>query len=1597
MENNIFITLKYITLPLFLKAILLFLKFYFNKSFVLVKKREVFLISLCFFSMNIGYAQVGEKFKERFPGNSPLHKSIKGDLVIIGNTMLGVTRDDADWNIKVGNYRDRIPDNILELTTQANLSTVYTNQADGSAWQGGGLDGPKNQNYDAANNRKSMEYIDIDGDQYGKTYASSSANLDINSECKTIIYAGLYWQAIYPNDRSGKFQPDYTSNNYTGTARKKDWDSIYFKLPNDEKYTKLKADEIIMDGALKKFFNNDNKNGFRNNPYLCYKDVTYLLKDLDEANGTYFAANIRATKGRRNLGSTSGWNLVVIYEDKSLPSKQITTYDGFVGIERDYSKRTYTNLEFKIDGFKTPANIAKVNATIGIVAQDGELGFDGEAIKISSSYDANNNPTGYMPLSNSLNPADNIFNSSMSILNRNDVPIPLDQVYRNPFRANTFGFDTDLIKVNEGILKTSQNDLNIQLTTTGDAYAVSIVTLAIDIVAPLIELTEEIRNENNDLLLDGANLNLGQTLTYKLGFKNVGDDNVKNFRISYILSENVTFDYSTSGMNLPAGVIYESYNSETRTIVFSVSNDIVKKDDPKAFFTFKAKINNCIVFDQKHKDCNVEIENKLLGTYTGDINKDNFSTSTKIANSTNSCGTIDPIKFLTNAVFCDKESNREVCFPATILAENGFESYSWSRNIDGSSPISNEQTILVENQSELGIYYVTCTPYGNPDPTQGQYCAPLKQIINVIEFGTTTFDPFVKMSPESVNCSNNIKLSKFFLCRESKMKISAQIPDGAIALWEKSNCPLQKDTNDCPDEMDNCNWNQLEGSEFIEADKGKYRLTLIFDNNILCSYDYYFNVYDEIIPTATTEDIYCLTAGKITVTNPLGNSKYKYSLDGENYQSSEILTVNYPGKYTVYILANDNSLDECPLEISNIVIKKETIRADYEVKNITCFGLLDGSIEITVTGKIRLNGSYTYNLWKDGQKISENITASPLYKFEGLSAGFYKATVTTNDGCEEEFDFEITSPAEFRSSAIVTKNLTCTEAEITVTTIGGTPDYRFEIDVFDEDNIQKVSDSYIITDTIVGQRIFKMPMYNEKITFVLRVTDDSKCKVIDLGTFTFDPLQTLGLNFNTITHVNCNGFSTGAVTVNASGALGNYSYSLLNEKGEAMDIPPINTSPATFTNLPAGNYEVHVVSEDCSDDFPFKIEEPLLIVPSIEFDDVTCAGFANVTIKVSATGGTGKLQYGISTLPNRFFDSGVFREIKAGIYIISVKDEKNCIIRDTLTIVDPEPLVATVIESSIIQELCIGGKSGAFNIEIRGGTAPYSTSLDSATGPFILGQLSFLNLSGGKHKVYIQDRYKCQFELPIELILPKIKLNTSATITYNCEDNRPANQITAQVDASNTDATLVLFSLDGLGVKQHDNVFKNVSPGSHFVRAEHVDGCITDSNIVIVNEPNPPLTVSLELGRLNEIRIIINGGSGIYPKIKVNNEESNFIEKYTYYSSGTYTVTVTDSNGCTATATKPFEFVGLDVPNIFTPNGSGINDSWKPVHQEIYPDILIRIYDRYGREVAVLRYEESWDGTYKGVELPTGDYWYVIKLRNTKDDREFVGNVTLYR
>jgi gliding motility-associated-like protein len=107
----------------------------------------------------------------------------------------------------------------------------------------------------------------------------------------------------------------------------------------------------------------------------------------------------------------------------------------------------------------------------------------------------------------------------------------------------------------------------------------------------------------------------------------------------------------------------------------------------------------------------------------------------------------------------------------------------------------------------------------------------------------------------------------------------------------------------------------------------------------------------------------------------------------------------------------------------------------------------------------------------------------------------------------------------------------------------------------------------------------------------------------------------------------------------------------------------------------------------------------------------------------------------------------------------------------------------------------------------------------------------------------------------------------------------------------------------------------------------------------------------------------------------------------------TYTLTVTNANGCQAQATIKID-VPINIPNAFTPNGDGINDTWNIPQLAYYPDCVIDIFNRFGGMVFQSKgYTTAWNGTYLGKVLPTGTYYYIVNNQNTK----LTGSVTIIR
>ena len=88
----------------------------------------------------------------------------------------------------------------------------------------------------------------------------------------------------------------------------------------------------------------------------------------------------------------------------------------------------------------------------------------------------------------------------------------------------------------------------------------------------------------------------------------------------------------------------------------------------------------------------------------------------------------------------------------------------------------------------------------------------------------------------------------------------------------------------------------------------------------------------------------------------------------------------------------------------------------------------------------------------------------------------------------------------------------------------------------------------------------------------------------------------------------------------------------------------------------------------------------------------------------------------------------------------------------------------------------------------------------------------------------------------------------------------------------------------------------------------------------------------------------------------------------------------------------------IDYPKYFTPNGDGVNDFWDIDYVEYYPDIIVMVYDRWGRQVFFSEgysSDKRWDGRYNGTDVPPGTYYYIIDLKNGLEP--YNGPVTIVR
>ncbi|MFH6604995.1 T9SS type B sorting domain-containing protein [Maribacter algicola] len=507
----------------------------------------------------------------------------------------------------------------------------------------------------------------------------------------------------------------------------------------------------------------------------------------------------------------------------------------------------------------------------------------------------------------------------------------------------------------------------------------------------------------------------------------------------------------------------------------------------------------------------------------------------------------------------------------------------------------------------------------------------------------------------------------------------------------------------------------------------------------------------------------------------------------------------------------------------------------------------------------------------------------------------------------------------------------------------------------------------------------------------------------------------------------------GRIEAVANGGTGIYEFRIYdtdpgNDAFVAESLPTYNGLPmqdfGTFENLEEGSYWISVISrQNCGVvQGPFVIDAPEPVALSYASTPVTCPTNVDGTITMNVTTpGAGLVKFAIEPNLSEFFtdpdnpETYTFTDLEGNrTYTVLAQDAQGCPQTFDIYVGTPTELQITDIQTT--PETCLGFEDGTAQLTVTGGT-PFIDGTTSVqyyetkiVGPGSDGSevfvrndnLFFPDLVGGNsYIVFVRDANGCEtfVDFPIAI---GVDLAAEPLIQYGCDGIFPNSTVTIEM----LDTSLLpdlLFALDPIdptdavtAMADAQYTWGDLPAGDHTVYIYHLNGCTNSVTFTI--ESYDPLTLTAEKTGPNEVTALAEGGYGGYEYF-FQGESTGSETVYTTNESGNVTVQVVDANGCVAVVTIPFEFTGmLEIPNFFSPNGDGENDLWYPENREFFPDIEVKIYDRYGRMVYRLDNVKKWNGTYEGNDepLPTGDYWYVVNA-NDKSEQRYVGHFTLYR
>ena len=590
-------------------------------------------------------------------------------------------------------------------------------------------------------------------------------------------------------------------------------------------------------------------------------------------------------------------------------------------------------------------------------------------------------------------------------------------------------------------------------------------------------------------------------------------------------------------------------------------------------------------------------------------------------------------------------------------------------------------------------------------------------------------------------------------------------------------------------------------------------------------------------------DVSCFgqPSGQVEVTPKGGTGPYTYNWSNGSNQEDQVGL--FAGSYALTI----TDANGCTFQETYNISEPNPIQIDFDITSTSCFGDSDGKILPSVSGG---TAPYSY-IWSNGSTSKDQID---------IASGTYNLTVIDSNGCSLT-KAAVVSDSQDLIIQVSKRDVTCKgdlSGLIELDVTGGSGAYTYTWD--------NGAASGILNDLAAG-------------VYSVVVSDAGGCSAT-ASVVISEPGQELSATLSGTSEISCFGDQSGYLEANVIGGVGPYTY--LWSNGERT---------SAIAAIAAGDYTVSIKdANDCLVQINWTITQPdaPISIQATGKLSLDCKDDSDGSINVAITGGSGNYDILWSTGEATNNITGLV----VGDYTIRVRDDKGCVEERVFTIAQPDELA---LGNAIINESqCYDDRNGSIELNVRGGTAPYTYQWDAGETT-----KNRIGISSGTYSVLVTDKNGCQVQGTYTLASPELFEMQPEVSPISCIG---ANDASIALNIEGGIEPLVIQWSTGAA----SETISNLKPDSYNVLITDKTGCTLQRTFNIIEPTELSLDAFVrnadecnnpESGRVN---VIVTGGTKPYSYRWSNGDTTSTIENVL---PGTYVVEVTDKYGCSQQGT----------------------------------------------------------------------------------------------